>query len=637
MFSPTRRDRAFPRWLEEVERRLEERYRDIKATREFRDVLAGMRASRQKPIEVFIVGEGNFGKSTLLNALLGESLSTVYFLPETSAFLRFVPRTAPSSLATLFVRLRGKEHDWLRPALLELRASEEIPDTQTSTVDTEAAERLLREEARRVRELGPDYPTAIVEVEREVPLRERGALPATARVVDTPGLNQILRSQTELIARLLDGRTTAERVRQWLRETPQGRHFAWQVRRCDVILWVVDAKKSTSEATHVGLELLQQYGKPSLMAVTKVDLIQGGPDEVAKVLTLIGATVGKYVEGIVGVNAKRALEAALAEDEDGLKESGLRELGALLIRHAIDNGPESRARAAYWSLRATEAQMRSAYDTLSQEIQSELTHAADDKAAFEALHRRQVEDLDTWERRQLTQEGESLRAKVERVQKGSTRTEILECLNAAAASIAIELQAHSWLREADDAIRGLGDELSKTSYRMPFFDPHGQRQKDSLRVVYKLSSSRVTFPRLEFVLTIDHFLERWMKNKLDAIIDWLPWGDRERGQRSLEQLRQDLLEQVRRQLADHVRGVRRSMEAQIATQRSEAVRGVSEVVDALGNVEGRPLSDTKAILANLLGRPIVPPLLPHRVLRAVKAYPVFRFLERPPIRSVKAQ
>ena len=63
--------------------------------------------------ELFVVGEGKFGKSTLVNCLLGEEQSKVRGLPETRCFLRYVVTDNPSNKVRLFLRAQPGVHDWI--------------------------------------------------------------------------------------------------------------------------------------------------------------------------------------------------------------------------------------------------------------------------------------------------------------------------------------------------------------------------------------------------------------------------------------------------------------------------------------------------------------------------------------------
>jgi hypothetical protein len=91
----------------------------VRTTPEFEGALRAFAISQDRPFELFIVGEGNFGKSTLLNALLGEVASRIDSLPETRCFLRYILTERPSDSARMFARLEGEIHAWLEPLLGE--------------------------------------------------------------------------------------------------------------------------------------------------------------------------------------------------------------------------------------------------------------------------------------------------------------------------------------------------------------------------------------------------------------------------------------------------------------------------------------------------------------------------------------
>src|SRR5437764_1785216 len=76
-------DGSTPAWLSRRFEDCQRTYSGVRTTSEFQSAIRGFAASQNRPFELFVVGEGNFGKSTLLNALLGEQASKIDSLPET--------------------------------------------------------------------------------------------------------------------------------------------------------------------------------------------------------------------------------------------------------------------------------------------------------------------------------------------------------------------------------------------------------------------------------------------------------------------------------------------------------------------------------------------------------------------------
>ena len=107
-----------PGWLASSVRDCQSRYQGLSLTEEFQSAVNAFAvAPKRKPFELFVVGEGKFGKSTLVNCLLGEELSRVRVLPETRCFLRYVLTNMPDQIARLYVRPKQGVQDWLLKSL----------------------------------------------------------------------------------------------------------------------------------------------------------------------------------------------------------------------------------------------------------------------------------------------------------------------------------------------------------------------------------------------------------------------------------------------------------------------------------------------------------------------------------------
>lgn len=357
-----------PEWLHRTATRLKSQYDGVNTTAQFQSVMRSLMTLRDRPFEIFVVGEGNFGKSTLLNALLGQQLSAVHFLPETRAFLRYIASPCPSDDARLWVRLTEAGHRWLEAELPVGVPSEELFRSSEHRVSAVHGERLLREEAARARK-EKDYRPAIIEFEREVQVGPWCPFPPQVRVVDTQGLNQIFPDELlELDAH--DLTTSAQRFARWMATNPRGQHLDWQLRRCDAVLWLAHARKPAAAVTRAALEHFSRYGKKTVLAVTHVDQVQGGPDAFVEVMGRIEDAHAEHVATICPLNAKHAMSAALTGDGAGIEQSGLARLAAALHEVAVGEAGLVRTTGAYNSLRRTETQLRGALVRMSDDIRA---------------------------------------------------------------------------------------------------------------------------------------------------------------------------------------------------------------------------------------------------------------------------
>ena len=609
-------DGSLPTWLQERCNNLESNYAGINTTAEFSSAIATMKATRHKPIEVFVVGEGNYGKSTLLNALMGAELSAVHFLPETRCFLRFLPTSDPGPDARLYVRLRDGMHCWLSRQL-PLEEGQEIFNTYTASIPVQQAESLLKEETGRCRR-EPGYEPAIVEFEREVAITQNTLLPHQIRLVDTQGLNQIFPEEFETLAERIDSATTTERLEQWFRSTSRGMHLDWQLRRCDVLLWVGHARRSTSAVTRVALRHFRRYGKPTVLAVTNIDRVEGGENARVKVLETMARDVEGQVDHIVAVNAKAALEASKRGHKNELESTGILALVNWLVRRAVHEGASTRARSTYHSMRLTEKQLRRALLMLRNEICGELEHEKRDRQQVRscqhlARHRLEtaVEQIGKDEMRQLAD-------RLKPLGHSPSEATVNNAIGARAISRRIQAKIQISLDNAEADLRALVDDISNKPYMLPNTDAEGERSGDSVRSNVSVNIDKLRLPEVEIYIDLPSEFRRM----LEAVVDWFVyWGEswkREKKRRA-------------EQLQSKVKGI---VEPEINAYLGEALKmtlGASErahcsvqeeltrVMDRLCMKEGRPLEQTVEALDRSLQRVVFPAAVPRMVLDAMSA------------------
>ncbi len=181
---------AVPEWLMEGVRECQDRYADIKLTDQFKAAINSFDdEGAPKPFELFVVGEGKFGKSTIVNCLLGEEQSKVHGLPETRCFLRYVVSDRPSDKARVYLRAKRGVHDWILERAGRGVPVKELFDLLEHTVSLKTARELLDGEIDRLD--GAGYEPAIYEIERDVLRTQHTAFRNPIRVVDTQGLDQL--------------------------------------------------------------------------------------------------------------------------------------------------------------------------------------------------------------------------------------------------------------------------------------------------------------------------------------------------------------------------------------------------------------------------------------------------------------
>ncbi len=216
------------------------------------DALSGVIAARERlarPLTIAIMGEFSSGKSTFINALLGEAVAPMGVLPTTSTINLF--RRGPSGGARVHYR-----------------------DGSIATVARDEVHTFLRHlddiEASRIRHM---------EIERT------GSRLGDAAVVDTPGLNA------------LD--TFHERVT---------REF---VEEADAIIWIFSATRGGAASEGSALKSVSADGRQVLGVLNKVDTLDA--DERAELVAYLREQFGEILLDVIAISASAALELRTSE------------------------------------------------------------------------------------------------------------------------------------------------------------------------------------------------------------------------------------------------------------------------------------------------------------------------------------
>ncbi|GIV02408.1 MAG: hypothetical protein KatS3mg015_1238 [Fimbriimonadales bacterium] len=207
----------------------------------------GLEEEAQKPLEriadlqlgtfVMIVGEGNFGKSSLINAIARQEIAATSVLPKTARVDIYT--AAPDRRARALLRRRGdpkwKEFKW----------------SQALKICAEDESRIARGEESKLADALWYVPDTCI--------------PEGVCLVDTPGLSQDLlgKLQPRSLVAGIDATYSIEDV------------WAYWIHRADFVLWVFEANRIESKATRDALEgFLSVYTKPILPVATKIDRVR---------------------------------------------------------------------------------------------------------------------------------------------------------------------------------------------------------------------------------------------------------------------------------------------------------------------------------------------------------------------------
>jgi small GTP-binding protein len=218
------------------------------------------------PLLVAVMGEFNTGKSTFVNALIGEQIAP----------MGITPTTATINLLKYGTE-RGARIIW-QDDREELLAWSEVPSFLRG---------LDNHQARAVRLVELLYPAE--ELQR-------------VNVVDTPGLNSIVDEHEQ---------TAREFIQQ-----------------ADAVVWLFSADQAGKQTEERALETIRKQRLKTVGVVNKVDRL--APAQIEQVCEHLEEGFGELVDAIIPVSAKQALEALAKEDQDALAASRFGELRGFL-------------------------------------------------------------------------------------------------------------------------------------------------------------------------------------------------------------------------------------------------------------------------------------------------------------------
>lgn len=265
---------------------------------------------------VFVFGEGNFGKSSLINCLLGHDVAEVNFLPETWRVDMYRR-----------INLWEEEFALVRKAGYKdvERASIEDAKAECKSQSAEAKKQLKNAEN------GNTPPGQIIEVQWHY---HDVDLPSNIVLVDTPGFAQfrvgLNEARTEMLSSHEGVACTMEEVYH---------HF---VHRANVILWAFKASKLQDRDTKNTFEDVARLSKNTIGVITYTDTVplEQRPELMQKAQELFGHGTSQFVPVITGGKSNEKglgipeLRHCLTNLNDKAADIKLKELETFLKIHA---------------------------------------------------------------------------------------------------------------------------------------------------------------------------------------------------------------------------------------------------------------------------------------------------------------
>ncbi|MBP8275647.1 MAG: hypothetical protein KAX55_01965 [Propionivibrio sp.] len=585
---------SVPGWLQDSVRGCQQRYAGIDLTEQFKAAVNSFDdGGVPKPFELFVVGEGKFGKSTLVNCLLGEEQSKVRGLPETRCFLRYVVTDSPSDRARLFLRAQKGLHDWILSKAGKGRHVKELYEILEHSVDLRTARELLSGELERLDRGG--YEPAIYEIERDIHRSRQTAFTNPIRVVDTQGLDQLFPAELQRSTQGLSDDTTAERFIKWMNSSPRGKHLEWQFRRCDAVLWCVNAKRIGSASTVASLRYFSGYAKKIIIALTNVDIAKNDGER----LRLVEAAAKKYSEysnRIIPVNGLAAWNGICEDDTQKVEESGFKNLVQVLTDVCEVEGYKVRNMSRYSGLRHTESQYRLVLRTLASDyIELQKKYESDKVRVAKSLERDWDTVCDA-----IVRTANSL---ARDVSNRLTSIEYRDDRSTVDRKLGHQMEVarlSSFIREQIDK-RVLPNVATQTqlttAYRLPAFDADGNRAGSTFAISPEPRAAAISIDLPYFCFQLGDWFDNavdWMDEKFGRLVGGKGASDQRRAQRLQERW-------------EHIAEVfssewRRHVGTSLEQVKQETIRQYQTLHDAIESVFGRIEHHAGGSVSEALGR-----------------------------------
>ncbi|RDY25412.1 hypothetical protein CHL78_018375 [Romboutsia weinsteinii] len=264
----------------------------------------------KNPFLLFVVGSGNYGKSTLINALLKDNLIDTTDLPNTWKLDIFI-KSQREKLEINYIndekkilnlqsgkRMLKEEEDKYKQSKKQVSRELKVYKKNTPNLDSMKEYKESLEEKYL-------YKSNVSQVKYYI---KNDTILNDFVIVDTPGLNQ----------NLVKG--TIDRMKEYYR-------------RSDGVIWIVDAQNIVSKVNNdiideiSMLDSTQITRKNMIAVINKMDIIRKNKHEdIKKIKDTVDEIYKDKFADIIFISAKEAINGILKNDNSMIEESNIKEL-----------------------------------------------------------------------------------------------------------------------------------------------------------------------------------------------------------------------------------------------------------------------------------------------------------------------
>ena len=241
-----------------------------------------LRESLDRPLVITVMGEFNAGKSTFVNAFLGEEVAPMGVTPTT---------------ATVNLLKYGPER--CGRVIYEDETTREVPWADVP----QFLKTLTAEHAKKIRIVELLYPLEVLQ---------------RINVVDTPGLNSIHAEHEETARRFIE--------------------------EADAVIWLFSIDQAAKASEGEALAKISSQGRKILGVLNKID--RASDEERAQIIAHVKRSVGERLETVVAVSARQALAARRSGDAAALAQSNYPTLDATLEERFFGRARQIQRRVA---------------------------------------------------------------------------------------------------------------------------------------------------------------------------------------------------------------------------------------------------------------------------------------------------